>query len=131
MGKGAIDIGIQFPETSTQDQHEEVFIYNGGTEKGARTLFLWTEISIPRPAAIVIPVTIKADRGRFGLKAVGSVPKIAGGSGWINRLELKFYSGIFSAIYPPVGTFDLRESMDFVDGVYLVSSVALPVTSRH
>jgi hypothetical protein len=129
VGKGVIDIGIQFPETTTPDQHEEVFIYNGETEKGARKLFLWSEISIPRPTAIVIPVTIKADRGRFGLKAVGSVPKIAGGSGWIDRLELRFHRGIFSATYPRDGTFDLRESTVFVDGTRLVSSVSLPTTS--
>lgn len=129
VGKGTIDVAFQFPETASIEQHEEVFAYYGGVRKGTRTLFLWTEISIPTPAAISIPVAIKADHGRFGLKAVGSVPKIAGGYGWIGRLGLRFRRGIFSATHPPDGTFDLRESTVFADGTRRVSSVALPTAS--
>lgn len=129
VGMGKIEIGIAFPGAIVPDQHEEVFIYNGGIRKGARTLYLWTEIDVPTPAAIVIPVVIEGDHGRYGLKAVGSVPKIAGGAGWIDRLGLRFRRGIFSATHPPDGTFDLRESMVFVDGTRLVASVSLPTAS--
>jgi hypothetical protein len=52
---------------------------NGGTKGGVTTLFVHAYVNVPAPTAIVTTVKIsKIHNGRNGLKAVGSIPKIAG-----------------------------------------------------
>jgi len=82
IGTGVGKAEIAFPEQKPIPVTSPLTIFNGGAKGGVTTVFVHVYITVPTPAAIVTTVKIsKIDRGRFGLKSVASIPKIAGGSG--------------------------------------------------
>lgn len=89
IGKGATDVEIAFPEQAPIPVHSDLIAFNGGTAGGVTTFFIHAYITVPTPAAIVTTVKIKKiKKGRFGLLSVASVPKIAGGSGSVEKFSL-------------------------------------------
>ena len=63
--------------------------FNGGVSGGKTTLFIHAYLSNPIAAAIVTTVKVsKIHNGRYGLKSVAAIPKIAGGSGSVTNFNL-------------------------------------------
>jgi hypothetical protein len=82
IGTGTTNVEIQFPEQNPIPVSSKLLVFNGGTSGGTTTLFIHAYITVPTPAAIVTTLKIKKiHNGRYGLKTVASIPKIAGGSG--------------------------------------------------
>jgi len=89
LGEGTTDVQIQFPEQAPIPVKSPLILFNGGTSGGKTTFFVHAYITVPTPAAIVTTVKItKINNGRYGLKSVASVPKIAGGSGSVTAFNL-------------------------------------------
>jgi hypothetical protein len=89
LGEGTTDVEIQFPEQAPIPVHSPLILFNGGEKGGVTTLFVHAYITVPTPAAIVTTVKVaKISNGRYGLKSVASVPKIAGGSGSVTSFHL-------------------------------------------
>jgi hypothetical protein len=129
IGSGNMETDFFFPETASITTQGEVTIYNGGRRNGVRTLYMDTSVVIPKPAEIVIKVEVRhSDLGRYGLKLVGSVPKIAGGSGSVASLEWRFHKSIFSATCPPDRHLDTRFTTAFADGTGQGGTVARDCT---
>lgn len=119
---------LYVPEGVPTLLHSDVTAYNAGLRNGIRTLLLDAFITVPTPAQIVMMVEVKhSSRDRYGLKLVGSVPKIAGGMGSIIRLSFGFHKNIFSATCP-VGHLNTGFATTFVDGTHLGGSVVRPCT---
>jgi hypothetical protein len=116
-------VNIQFPEQEPNVTHSKVSVYHG-VSNGTRSLLLVAYVTNPTPANILITVDVKhSGLGRYGLKLVGSVPKIAGGSGSVTYLGFRVHKGIFSATCPPDRGLDTRFTSTFVDGTTLAGTV--------
>lgn len=113
VGSGKAEAGIKFPEQPEIPVTSELLAFNGGFKGGVTTLYLHAYITVPTPAAIITPVKIKrVKNGRFGLKSVATIPKIAGGSGSVTFFKLQLKKGILSAKCPD-GHLDARGSAVF------------------
>ncbi|MGN6254358.1 MAG: hypothetical protein ACTHO8_05180 [Solirubrobacterales bacterium] len=89
LGTGTTDVEIAFPEQKPIPVSSKLLVFNGGEKGGTTTFYIHAYITVPTPAAIVTTVKIKKiHNGRFGIKSVASIPKIAGGSGSVTSFSL-------------------------------------------
>lgn len=90
IGEGKTEVEIKLPEQSPIPVRSDLTVFNGGTKGGVTTLFIHAYITVPTPVAVVTTVKIsKIHNGRYGLKSVASIPKIAGGNGSVKFFSLK------------------------------------------
>ena len=90
IGTGQTTVEVQFPEQNPIDVKSKLLVFNGGKRGGATTLYIHAYFSAPVTGAIVTTVKIKkVKNGRYGLKSVATIPKIAGGSGSVRTFNLK------------------------------------------
>jgi hypothetical protein len=124
IGTGRMVVNIQFPEQEPIVTRSKVTAYNEGVgSSGTRSLLLAAYITVPTPAVIVTTVEVKnSSLGRYGLKLVGSVPKIAGGSGSVTYLAWRLHKGIFSATCAD-RHLQTGFKANFVDGTFLGGAV--------
>lgn len=82
IGEGNTSVEVEFPEQAPFIAKSKLLAFNGGVKGGKTTVFLHAYLSSPVSAAVVTRVQVsKIHNGRYGLKTVASVPKIAGGYG--------------------------------------------------
>jgi hypothetical protein len=82
IAEGTTNVEVEFPEQKPFTAKSAVLAFNGGVQGGTTKVFLHGYLKSPVSAAVVVPVTIsKIHKGRYGLKTVAKVPKIAGGYG--------------------------------------------------
>ncbi len=90
IGSGKTNIEIAFPESNPIPVKSDLLVFNGGVRGGVTTFYIHAYITVPTPAAVVTTVKIKkVHHGRYGLKSVAKIPKIAGGSGSVRDFRLK------------------------------------------
>lgn len=90
IGAGRTTVEVQFPEQPPIDVDSKLLVLNGGKKGGTTTLFIHAYFSAPVTGAIVTTVKIKkVKNGRYGLKSVATIPKIAGGAGSVKTFNLK------------------------------------------
>src|SRR3954449_10791934 len=78
IGKGTTAVEILFPEQAPIPVKSKLLAFNGGVSGGKTTILLHAFLTQPTPTAIVTTVKIqKHKNGRYGLKSVASIPKIA------------------------------------------------------
>jgi hypothetical protein len=130
VGWGWAEAEIQFPEQRPIPVRSKLLVINGGFKGGITTLFIHAFITIPTPAAIVTVVKIKRiHKGRYGLQAIATIPKIAGGSGSLTSFSLKIKPGILTATCPD-GHLNARGAATFSDGTRIKAEVARPCTPK-
>ena len=82
IGEGNTSVEVEFPEQRPFVAKSKLLAFNGGVKGGKTTVFLHAYLTSPVSAAVVTRVKVsKISNGRYGLKTVASVPKIAGGYG--------------------------------------------------
>jgi len=90
IGKGKTTVEVQFPEQNPFLVNSALTVFNGGKKGGTTTFYIHAFFSAPITGAIVTTVKIKKiKRGRYGLKSVATIPKIANGSGSVKSFDLK------------------------------------------
>lgn len=90
VGHGRIAVEIQMLEMIPLPRSSPLTVFNGGEKGGTTTLYVHAYFSAPVANAIVATVKIeKVNRGRYGLEAVATIPKIAGGEGSVKSFDLK------------------------------------------
>lgn len=117
IGKGTTNVEIAFPEQKPIPVSSKLLVFNGGKSGGTTTLYIHAFITVPTPAAIVTTVKIKKHKnGRYGLKSVATIPKIAGGSGSVTSFSLKINrKGVLTAKCPD-GKLQVHGTALFADG---------------
>ncbi|HST70156.1 MAG TPA: hypothetical protein VLI94_10915 [Solirubrobacterales bacterium] len=101
VGYGRMDVEVQFPDQNPVQVASQIVALNGGIEGGTAKLYLYSSFSAPVTGAIVTTMQIeKIRKGRYGLEAIATIPKIAGGSGSITSFALTFKRGVLSATCP-------------------------------
>jgi hypothetical protein len=90
VGEGNTSVEVAFPEQRPFIAKSKLLAFNGGVKGGTTTVFLHAYLSSPVSAAVVTAVKVsKVHNGRYGLKTVATVPKIAGGYGSPISFNLK------------------------------------------
>jgi hypothetical protein len=131
IGSGHATAGIAFPESSEIPANSKIIAFNGGEKGGVTTLYIHAYLTVPTPAAIVSTVKIKRiHKGRYGLLAVTTIPKIAGGSGSVTHFDLTIdRPGVLSAKCTD-GKLQARGEARFVDGTRAKAEVVRTCTSK-
>lgn len=82
VGEGKTNVEVEFPEQPPFIAKSKLLAFNGGVHGGKTTIFVHAYLSSPVSAAVVTTAKVsKVHNGRFGLKSVATIPKIAGGYG--------------------------------------------------
>jgi len=139
IGKGTTNIEVAFPESKVVPVNSKLLVFNGGTKGGVTTFYIHAYLTVPVPAAVVTTVKIKKiHKGRYGLLATGSIPKIAGGSGSVTSFSLTVgktytYKGkkmsILSAKCPD-GKLQANGTAIFADGTRASAGVVRTCTGK-
>ena len=90
IGKGKTTVEVQFPESKPILVNSALTVFNGGKKGSTTTFYIHAFFTAPITGAIVTTVKIKKiHHGRYGLKSVATIPKIANGSGSVKSFDLK------------------------------------------
>jgi hypothetical protein len=90
IGSGHTAVEVLFPESKPIPVDSALTVFNGGQKGGTTTFYIHAYFTAPITGAIVTTVKIKKiHNGRYGLKSVASIPKIANGSGSVKSFDLK------------------------------------------
>jgi hypothetical protein len=90
IGTGNTTVEVQFPEQKPIPVNSALTVFNGGQKGGTTTFYIHAFFTAPVSGAIVTTVKIKKiHNGRYGLKSVATIPKIANGSGSVQSFNLK------------------------------------------
>jgi hypothetical protein len=90
VGTGEAAFELAFPESAPFIATSKLLAFNAGTSGGKTTIFIHAYLSSPVSAAVVTTVKIsKIPNGRYGTKAIATIPKIAGGYGSPLSFSLK------------------------------------------
>jgi hypothetical protein len=131
IGSGTATAEIAFPEQAPIPATSKIIAFNGGFKGGVTTLFIHAYLTVPTPAAIVTTVKIKKiHNGRYGLLAVSSIPKIAGGSGSVKSFSLTINKkGVLLAKCPD-GKLQAHGTAVFVEGTRVSGEVVRTCTPK-
>lgn len=124
IGTGNTTVEVQFPEQRPVLVNSKLLVINGGTSGGKTTLFIHAYFSAPVTGAIVTTVKIqKVHNGRYGLKSVASIPKIANGAGSVKSFNLTVNKkGVLTAKCPD-GKLQAKATGVFADGTKATGSI--------
>jgi len=124
IGTGQTTVEVQFPEQKPIDVNSKLVVFNGGTSGGKTTLFIHAYFSAPVTGAIVTTVKIQKHKaGRYGLKSVATIPKIAGGSGSVKSFNLAITKrGVLTAKCPD-GKLQAHATSMFADGTKAAATI--------
>jgi hypothetical protein len=140
VGGGRTNFSFNLPGQKVNPDTGKSLLLNGGTSGNKTTLYIYTYRTQPITTAIVIPVKItKIKNGRFGTKAVATVPPIANGAGAMISFDLQINKGLkvkgkpFSALFAkcPDGHLNIRGSATFKDGTETTTEVVRPCTGKR
>jgi hypothetical protein len=117
IGTGQTTVEVAFPEQRPIDVNSKLLVLNGGSSGGKTTLYIHAFFSAPVTGAIVTTVKIKKiHNGRYGLKSVATVPKIANGYGSVKSFNLTINKkGVLTAKCPD-GKLQANATSIFADG---------------
>ncbi len=131
IGSGRATAEIAFPEQAPIPAPTKIIAFNGGFKGGVTTIFIHGYLTVPTPAAVVTTVKVKKiHHGRYGLLAVSSIPKIAGGAGSVKHFNLTINKkGVLSAKCPD-GKLQAHGTAVFSDGTRASAEIVRPCTGK-
>jgi hypothetical protein len=131
IGKGTTAVEVEFAEQAPIPVKSKLLLFNGGIKGGKTTIFIHAFLTQPTPTAIVTTVKIqKHKNGRYGLKSVATIPKIAGGSGSVTNFNLTINKKGYLLAKCPDGHIDAQGEAIFADGTRAKGMVTRPCTPK-
>jgi hypothetical protein len=131
VGKGTTVAEVEFPEQAPIDVNSKLLAFNGGVKGGKTTIFIHAYFTSPISGAIVTTVKIqKVHHGRYGLKSVATIPKIAGGSGSVQSFNLTFNRPGYLLAKCPDGHLNAKATGIFDDGSRLTGTFVRSCTPK-
>ncbi len=92
IGSGRARFVIAFPESPPMVAEGKLTIFNGIVGSRSATLYALADLSGAQPGPLITRVEItKLHSGRYGTKAVVSIPKVAGGKGSVTSFEATIF----------------------------------------
>jgi hypothetical protein len=116
-GQASMKVDVRFPEAAPVVVTGEGAIVRGpAKEGGGPRLFLHTYLEAPVTGEIVVPLEVeRTPQGLYGLQMEATFPKIAGGSGSVVHLAMRFRRGVFTASCPASGRLAINQRAWFDD----------------
>ena len=131
IGTGKTEVEVLFPESSPVKLKSDLLVFNGGVSGGTTTLLIHAFLTSPVTASIVTTVKIKKiHNGRYGLKSVATIPKIAGYAGSVLSFNLTINKKGYLEAKCPDGHIDAQGEAVFKDGTKAKGSVTRPCTPK-
>lgn len=139
IGEGVTDAEVEFPEQAPFVAHSKLLAFNGGVQGGTTTIFIHAYFKAPVSGAIVTTVKIsKVHNGRYGLKSIATIPKIAGGYGSVQSFKLTFHRSFtykgkkqgYLLLQCPDGHINAKATSVFSDGTKLTGSFVRSCTPK-
>jgi hypothetical protein len=139
VGSGEAEVAVAFPDQTPFGATGPIVLFNGGVRGKTTLLLIHAYVSVPAPTAVVARVAIsRIDSGRYGIRALAQIPRIAGGAGSVTAFKLaidrKFnHRGkrqSYLTASCPIGTYLTRGKIAFADGTTLKGIHPLPCTPR-
>jgi hypothetical protein len=139
MGTGQASVSVAFAEQNPIPATSKLLLLNGGTSGGKTTLFVHAYLTQPITTAIVTTIKVtKIHNGRFGTKAVATIPPIANGAGSVTSFNLTVNRGLkvkgkpFSSLFAkcPDGHLNAHGIAMFKDGTKAEAEVTRPCTGK-
>ena len=130
IGSGHMEVAVKFPDEPMLTLGGRVLAINGGVKDGVTRMHLTAYLPAPVTGWTVFTVEIrKVRKDRYGLEAVASIPKIAGGAGSVTKFSLSLKRGIVSAACPD-GRLNARGTAVLADGTSSYGTVIRTCTGR-
>ncbi|HWC49701.1 MAG TPA: hypothetical protein VG448_12535 [Solirubrobacterales bacterium] len=139
IGSGKTTVEVALPEQKPILVNSALTVFNGGQSGGTTTFYIHAFFFAPVSGAIVTTVKIKKiHHGRYGLKSVATIPKIANGNGSVKSFDLKIgrtftYKGKKESVLSARcsdGKLEARASSVFADGTRASAAIIRPCTSK-
>ena len=131
VGKGTTVAEVEFPEQKPIDVTSKLLAFNGGVKGGKTTIYIHAYFTSPISGAIVTTVKVqKVKNGRFGLKSVATIPRIAGGSGSVQSFNLTFNRRGYLLAKCPDGHLNAHATAVFADGTRMVGDFVRSCTPK-
>jgi hypothetical protein len=131
IGKGTTDVQLEFPESKPVPLHSKLLIFNAGTSGSKTNLLIHAYLSSPVSAAIVTTVQVsKIHNGRYGLKSVATIPKIANYDGSVTNFNLIINKKGYLLAKCPDGHIDAQGEAIFKEGTKVKGEVSRPCTGK-
>ena len=139
VGTGQTEVEVLFAESKPIPVKSQLIAFNGGVKGGKTQILIHAYLTQPIPAAIVTDVKVsKVSNGKYGLKSVASVPKIANGDGSVTSFNLtinkKYKVGNKKKSYLlakcPTGTLLAQGEAVFANGDKAKGGVTRPCTPK-
>jgi hypothetical protein len=129
VGRGDVEVEVQFPEADPFTAKGPVVVYNGGQKGRESLLFLQTYVNVPSPTALVSRVvTTREHKGPYRLHSVAKIPLIAGGAGSITNFHLNITRKNYLTANCNNGHFSAHISAKFRDQTKMSGSFIRPCT---
>jgi hypothetical protein len=131
VGKGDTVAEVAFPEQKPIDVPSKLLAFNGGVKGGTTTIFIHAFFTSPISGAIVTTVKIKKTKnGRYGIKTISTIPKIAGGSGSVESFNLTFNRKGYQLAKCPDGHLNAHAVAIFAEGPRMVGDFVRSCTPK-
>jgi hypothetical protein len=130
VGRGTVEVEVEFPEADPFTAKGPVVVYNGGQKGRESLLFLQTYVDVPTPTALVSRVvTTREHKGPYRLHSVAKIPLIAGGAGSITSFHLNIGRKDYLTANCSNGHFSAHVNAKFRDGTTLAGGFIRPCTA--
>ena len=139
IGTGLGKAVVVFPEQGPIPASSAITLFNAKPKHGNPMVLAHAHLTVPAPSTFVVPIEIqKINKGRYGFKTVGKIPKIAGGAGiplyarlTIGR-EWTYKGKKLSYVNAgcPDGRLQAQGEFEFKDGTFLKGAVFKPCKGR-
>jgi hypothetical protein len=131
IGTGKTEVEVLFAESNPVMLKSDLLVFNGGYKGGKTTLLIHAYLSSPVTAAVVTTVVIqKHHNGRYGLKSVATIPKIAGYAGSVKSFNLTINKRGYLLAKCTDGHIDAQGEAVFHDGTKAKGAVTRPCTPK-
>jgi len=90
VGGGKTKVKVALAEQRPFTTSGPLVLFNGGVRGKVTKMYVHAYVNVPAPTAIVTTVRVKKiKQGRYGTRAIATIPKIAGGAGSVTFFKLK------------------------------------------
>jgi len=124
VGEGKVFAEIAFPEQAPFDASGPLLIFNGVPKGGKQVLIFHVYAHVPAPTTFVTTALISKQGGKYGTRALVSIPTVVSGQGSLTSFKAKLnrtftYKGQKQSLLTascPTGTLYAHGTFAFVDG---------------
>ena len=138
VGQGKVSAEIAFPEQAPFNASGPLLIFNGAPKGNKQVLIFHVYAHVPAPTTFVTTALISKQGGKYGTRALVSIPTIVSGQGSLTSFKATIkktftYKGRKESVLTatcPTGTLYAHGTFEFADGTKASGDVVRPCTPK-